>query len=178
MHQAVLQFWFEQLTPPRWFAVDPALDALIAERFAPQVAQARAGELWSWRSTAQGRLAEILLIDQLSRNLYRGKPEAFSADAVALVLAQEAVSLGVDQQLPPAQRAFLYMPYMHSESAAIHEEAMRLFDQPGLEHNLAFERQHKAIIDRFGRYPHRNATLGRVSTDEELAFLQQPGSSF
>ena len=178
MQQEVLDFWFEQLDSRRWFAADPALDALIAERFSALLAQARVGELWAWRNTAQGRLAEILVIDQFSRNIHRGKPQAFDADPVALVLAQEAVTQGADQQLAVVQRAFLYMPYMHSESALVHEQALQLFDQPGLEHNLSFERQHKAIIDRFGRYPHRNAVLGRSSTDEELAFLQQPGSSF
>ena len=178
MQQEVLDFWFEQLDSRRWFAADPALDALITERFSALLAQARVGELWAWRNTAQGRLAEILVIDQFSRNIHRGKPQAFDADPVALVLAQEAVTQGADQQLAVVQRAFLYMPYMHSESALVHEQALQLFDQPGLEHNLSFERQHKAIIDRFGRYPHRNAVLGRSSTDEEIAFLQQPGSSF
>src|SRR5690606_16060495 len=114
MQQEVLDFWFEQLDSRRWFAADPALDALIAERFSALLAQARVGELWAWRNTAQGRLAEILVIDQFSRNIHRGKPQAFDADPVALVLAQEAVTQGADQQLAVVQRAFLYMPYMHS----------------------------------------------------------------
>ncbi len=97
---------------------------------------------------------------------------------MALALAQEAVRGGFDRQLPVTERAFFYLPYMHSESAQIHQDALRLFDQPGLESNLDFERRHHAIIARFGRYPHRNAILGRASTAEELAFLQQPGSSF
>jgi len=125
-----------------------------------------------------GRLAEIILIDQFSRNIFRDTPEAFSADAVALVLAQEAIAAGADQQLETKERAFLYMPYMHSESRAIHEQAAQLFDQPGLEYNLEFEHKHKVIIDRFGRYPHRNAILGRTSTAEELDFLEGPDSSF
>jgi uncharacterized protein (DUF924 family) len=103
---------------------------------------------------------------------------AFAQDALALALAQEAVLAGVDAALQPVQRAFLYLPYMHSESAAIHDVALTLFDAPGLENNLDFEHKHKAIIDRFGRYPHRNAVLGRVSTPEEVAFLATPGSSF
>ena len=118
------------------------------------------------------------MLDQFSRNINRGEAQAFANDALALGLAQEAVAAGADRLLAPAERAFLYMPYMHSESAAIHALAVALFSQPGLEHNLDFELRHKAIIDRFGRYPHRNAVLGRASTAEEAAFLQTPGSSF
>jgi uncharacterized protein (DUF924 family) len=139
---------------------------------------AMAGELQPWREAADGRLAEIIVLDQFSRNIHRGTPRAFAADPVALVLAQEALRVGADQVLPPERRAFLFMPFMHSESPRIHETAIRLFQQPGLEANLDAALRHKAIIDRFGRYPHRNALLGRVSSDEEQAFLQTPGSSF
>ncbi|MNV66793.1 hypothetical protein D3C71_1595650 [compost metagenome] len=118
------------------------------------------------------------MLDQFSRNIQRGSPLAFAQDTQALALAQELVAGQHDAALPLQQRAFAYMPYMHSESAAIHEQAMRLFDQPGLENNLKFEVLHRDIIARFGRYPHRNAVLGRTSTAQELAFLQQPGSSF
>ncbi|MCA1772525.1 MAG: DUF924 domain-containing protein [Halomonas sp.] len=176
--QAVLDFWFEALTPAQWFKKDPKMDQAIRERFGTLHAQAGQCECSAWRQTPQGRLAEIIVLDQFSRNIYRDDARAFATDALALVLAQEAVAAGADVGLSSEQRAFLYMPYMHSESAAIHERAMELFDQPGLEKNLDFEVRHKAIIDRFGRYPHRNALLGRVSTDEELAFLKQPGSSF
>lgn len=178
MDKGVLEFWFNELEPKQWFVKDLALDAKIETRFGQLVDQARAGELFSWRANPRGRLAEIILIDQFSRNIFRDKPEAFSADAVALVLAQEAIAAGADQQLETKERAFLYMPYMHSESRAIHEQALQLFDQPGLEYNLEFEHKHKVIIDRFGRYPHRNAILGRTSTVEELAFLEGPDSSF
>lgn len=178
MYQAVLDFWFEELTPDQWYRTDPVLDGLIEERFGELVVQARAGELFRWRRSPLGRLSEVILIDQFSRNIYRGKPSAFSADGVALVLAQEAVALGMDKLLQVPYRAFLYMPYMHSESAAIHEVAVELFNQPDLEMNLEFEYKHKRIIDRFGRYPHRNKILGRKSTDEEIAFLQEPDSSF
>jgi len=118
------------------------------------------------------------VIDQFSRNIYREKPASFSNDPLALILAQTAVQLGADKDLEPDARAFLYMPYMHSESALIHVEAVRLFSHPGLERNLDFELRHKAVIDRFGRFPHRNAILGRTSTPEETAFLLTPGSSF
>ncbi|WP_422821909.1 DUF924 family protein [Vreelandella arcis] len=174
----VLNLWFNELTPAQWFKKDPEMDRAISARFGVLHAQAAQCECYAWRQTAEGRLAEIIVLDQFSRNIYRDDARAFATDALALALAQEAVAAGADAALSSEQRAFLYMPYMHSESAAIHERAMELFDQPGLEKNLDFEVRHKAIIDRFGRYPHRNALLGRASTDEELAFLKQPGSSF
>ena len=175
----VLQFWFGELETRQWFAKDAALDREISQRFGAVLEAAAHCELWGWRQTPQGRLAEIIVLDQFSRNVYRDTPKAFANDPLSLALAQEAVALGADRKLPAGpQRAFMYMPYMHSESALIHEQAMRLFDQAELADNLEFERRHKAIIDRFGRYPHRNTILGRESSDEELAFLRQPGSSF
>ncbi|MGQ4877591.1 DUF924 family protein [Billgrantia sp. LNSP4103-1] len=175
---AVIAFWFEELEPVQWFRKDAELDAQIRRRFAALHQAAAAGELWQWRDTAQGRLAEILVLDQFSRNLYRDDPRAFVQDPLALVLAQEAVARGVDRELDVSRRSFLYMPYMHSESLKIHDEALRLFDQPGLEENLRFEHLHRDILLRFGRYPHRNVILGRESSAEELTFLEQPGSSF
>jgi uncharacterized protein (DUF924 family) len=174
----VLAFWFGDLTPDDWWRKDPALDRRIADRFGPTLEAAARCELHAWRTTGRGRLAEVIVLDQFSRNVHRDTAAAFACDALALALAQEAVARGCDLELPPAERAFLYLPWMHSESALIHEEALRLFAAPGLEKNLDFERRHKAIIDRFGRYPHRNAVLGRTSTAEELEFLRQPGSSF
>ena len=176
--EAVLRFWFEETTPKQWFAVDAAFDALIAERFGALLQAASQGELAHWRDSIRGRLAEIIVLDQFSRNVYRGTAQAFAQDAQALVLAQEAVAATLDRALPPPQRAFLYLPYMHSESAVNQQQSVQLFDQPGLEDNYRFALHHRDIIERFGRYPHRNAQLGRVSTPEELAFLQQPGSSF
>lgn len=174
----ILHFWFEELSPAQHFAQEDAIDAMIRVRFGPIWQAAQHCELWEWRATPQGRLAEIVVLDQFSRHIHRGTPLAFAQDAQALALAQELVAGRHDQALAPAQRAFAYMPYMHSESLAIHTQAMELFDQPGLENNLAFEIRHREIIARFGRYPHRNAVLGRTSTPEELEFLQQPGSSF
>ena len=127
---------------------------------------------------SEGRLAEILVLDQFSRNVYRDTPRAFAQDALALALAQELVASGQDRSLPLAQRSFAYMPYMHSESALVHAQAVELFSQPGLEDTLRFELRHKEIIDRFGRYPHRNALLGRESSPEELTFLSEPGLGF
>ncbi|MBP9150630.1 MAG: DUF924 domain-containing protein [Rhodoferax sp.] len=176
--QSILHFWFTGLTPKQHFAKDDALDETIRTRFGATLEAAARCELFAWRATPEGRLAEVLVLDQFSRNVYRDTPRAFAQDALALALAQELVASGQDRSLAPAQRSFAYMPYMHSESALIHEQAVALFSQPGLGDNLRFEHAHKAIIDRFGRYPHRNAILGRNSTSEELAFLSGPGSSF
>lgn len=131
-----------------------------------------------WRETALGSLAEVIILDQFSRNIYRDKPESFAFDSMALALAQCAISRGLDNDLSEYQRVFLYMPYMHSESSLIHIEAVKLFSSVGIQSNLDFEYQHKAIIDRFGRYPHRNQILGRQSTEDEIEFLKQPNSGF
>ncbi|GAA5159243.1 DUF924 family protein [Viridibacterium curvum] len=174
----VLRFWFNEITPAQWWRVDSAFDALIADRFSSLHCAALQAELFSWRSEARGRLAEIIVLDQFSRNMHRGTPAAFAADPLALVLAQEAVAACADLELPEDERFFLYMPYMHSESQRIHAVAERLFGERAPAGNYEFELKHKAIIDRFGRYPHRNAILGRESTADELEFLKQPGSSF
>jgi len=174
----ILHFWFTELTPKQHFAKDTALDETIRARFGTTLEAAARCELFDWRVTPAGRLAEVLVLDQFSRNVYRDTPRAFARDALALVLAQELVASGQDRNLALAQRSFAYLPYMHSESARVHAQAAVLFDQPGMEDTLRFELAHKAIIDRFGRYPHRNAILERESTPEELAFLKEPGSSF
>ena len=176
--QPVLQFWFEELTPQQHFAKDVALDEAIRVRFGSTLEAAARCELFGWRGTSEGCLAEIIVLDQFSRNVYRDTPHAFAQDALALALAQELVASGKDRSLPLAQRSFAYMPYMHSESSLVHAQAVALFSQPGMEGNLNFELRHKEIIDRFGRFPHRNAILGRTATAEELAFLSEPGSSF
>ena len=175
---ATLHFWFEELSPKQHFTKDAALDEAIRTRFGATLEAAAQCELFAWRATPEGRLAEVLVLDQFSRNVYRDTARAFAQDALALVLAQELVSSGQDRSLPLAQRSFAYMPYMHSESALVHAQAVALFSQPGMEDTLRFELRHKEIIDRFGRYPHRNIILGRTSTPEELAFLSEPGSSF
>ena len=176
--QEILAFWFEELTAKQHFVKDAAVDETIRTRFGDTLEAATRCELFAWRETPEGRLAEIIVLDQFSRNLYRDTPCAFAQDALALVLAQELVASGQDRSLPEAQRVFAYMPYMHSESALVHARATALFSQPGLEGNLNFELRHKAIIDRFGRYPHSNAVLGRASSDEEMALQREPGSAF
>lgn len=178
MLQTILQFWFNEISPAQWWKVDPVFDALVAERFGAIHAQAVRAELFEWRTTPQGRLAEVIVLDQFSRNIYRGRSRAFEADTLALALAQEAVTANADAALAQEERNFLYMPYMHSESKQIHAIAEPLFKAKTPESIYNFELRHKAIIDRFGRYPHRNEILGRESTSEELAFLKEPGSSF
>lgn len=174
----VIKFWFEDIEPKQRFMKDLEFDGLIRDRFGEIHARANKGLLYTWREHPLDALAEIIVLDQFSRNIYRDTAAAFASDTLALVLAQEAVRRKLDEELNATQKAFLYMPFMHSESAEIHEIALYLFDQEGLEDNYNFEVRHKEIIDRFGRYPHRNAILGRESTAEEIEFLTQPGSSF
>ncbi|GAA4354773.1 DUF924 family protein [Kangiella marina] len=179
----ILSFWFQELQPKDWWVKSYDLDNRIAGRFGECHLAASLGELESWRRqgreySASGLLAEIIVLDQFSRNIFRDSPKAFAQDAQALTLSQLAVSLGLDSTLTDSEKQFLYMPYMHSESRVIHQHAVPLFKALGDDKGYSFELKHKEIIDRFGRYPHRNSILGRQSTDEELEFLQQPGSSF
>lgn len=177
-YKQVLDFWFDPENKEFWFSKSDEFDLELEEKFGHTLQQAMQCELWTWRETAEGRLAEIIVLDQFSRNLFRDHPASFAQDPLALSLAQEAVRLGLDQQLAPDQRCFMYMPFMHSESKIIHAQALQLFEALGNPINLDFELKHKTIIDRFGRYPHRNQILERDSTPEEVEFLTQPNSSF
>lgn len=174
----VLDFWFRDIDPKQWWIKDAVFDQTINQRFGGLLKGAAQGECYSWRSTPQGRLAEIIVLDQFSRNVYRDSPQAFAQDPMALALAQEAVAAGALAVLSSDERTFLLMPYMHSESPLIHKQAELLFREHAPDGNYQFELKHKVIVDRFGRYPHRNAILGRTSTPEEIEFLKQPGSSF
>lgn len=176
--QDIIDFWFKELEPKDWWKKSDDFDRMIDERFATALECAKHNQLAHWRQTPHGRLAEVIVLDQFSRNIYRDTAQAFAQDEMALRLSIDAVETKADLELNATEKAFLYMPYMHSESLEIHEQAIQLFAQPGLENNLDFEHKHKAIIDRFGRYPHRNQILGRESTAEEIEFLKQPGSSF
>ena len=178
MYQDVLSFWFDEVEAKSWWAVDPDFDALIRSRFGDTLRRAGQGELAAWRDAAEGRLAEIIVLDQFSRNIHRGSPLAFAHDPMALTLAQWAVAEGSQLELDSTRRNFLLMPWMHSESRAVHEVAESLFRQHASKRTCDVELRHKAIVDRFGRYPHRNEILGRDSTAEEIEFLKQPGSSF
>ncbi|WCM92947.1 DUF924 domain-containing protein [Acidovorax sp. NCPPB 2350] len=176
--QDVLRFWFEESTPSQWFAKDAAFDTAIRARFGALHRRATQAELQGWRADAPGRLAEIIVLDQFSRNLHRGSGEAFAHDGMALALAQEALAASADAALPPEQRGFLYLPFMHSESRAIQAESVALFTRLGNAQSLDFAVRHRDIVERFGRFPHRNAALGRATTAEEADFLLQPGSAF
>ncbi len=178
MYQDIIKFWFEELEPKQWWIKDALLDHLIRERYTNIYDKAIRCELFEWRTTAEGRLAEIIVLDQFSRNMYRNSPRCFAYDALALALAQEAVLLGVDEQLTPIQCSVLYLPFMHSESLKIHQVALQLYQHLGIQSNLDFEIKHQQIIVKFGRYPHRNKVLGRQSTAAEIAFLQQADSGF
>ena len=178
MYREILRFWFEEIDQSQWWAKDDDFDKLIIGRFSEVHAKATQCELFEWRVDAKGRLAEIIVLDQFSRNMFRGSALAFANDSLALALSQEAISSKADKVLSPIERSFLYMPFMHSESLVIHEVAIDLFQKNGIKNNLDFELRHKQIIEKFGRYPHRNGILGRESTTEEIEFLKQPGSGF
>jgi uncharacterized protein (DUF924 family) len=172
----IIHFWFQELTPDKWWIKSDDLDDLIKARYSALLKQAIAGELSCWRHTALGRLAEIIVLDQFSRNIYRDDYKSFAQDPMALALTQEMLNHGLDKSIPKEMRAFCYMPLMHSESRVVHEQALKVFQDFGS--NIDFEKKHKEIIDSFGRYPHRNVILNRVSTPEELNFLKGPNSSF
>ena len=178
MYQDVLSFWFNEIEESQWWVKDPAFDNYIMERFGDLHAKASQCELYEWRTNSKGRLAEIIILDQFSRNIYRDSPFSFANDQLALALSQEAIANHSNLELSPKENSFLYMPFMHSESLVIHELAVKLYQENGIKSNYDFELKHKAIIEKFGRYPHRNILLGRKSTTEEIEFLKQPESSF
>lgn len=187
--RAVLEFWFDTSNESYWFVEDNNFDQQIADKFDTIWQAAKQGECATWRHNTKdgisnqqtdlaGRLAEIIVLDQFSRNLGRGQAMAFAQDTMALVLAQEAIHQAQFNTLPAQWRQFMIMPFMHSESAVIHQRYLSFFEQLNDAITLDIELKHHAIIEKFGRYPHRNEALGRKSTAEELAFLQQPNSSF
>ena len=183
--QEVLDFWFgaEDVDRPAWFRKDAAFDAEIVRRFGALIDEALSGRLQDWAEQPRSALARIVLLDQFTRNTRRGTAQAFAGDGLALVAAKAMVATGQDRQLTPIQRGFVYLPFEHSESLAAQEESLRLFaalaaEAPGQHGLLDYARRHHAIVARFGRFPHRNAQLGRESTAEETEFLKQPGSGF
>jgi uncharacterized protein (DUF924 family) len=187
--QAVFDFWFAGTDVQRreWFQKDDAFDREIERRFGDQIAQALEGGLRQWDAEGpQAALARILLLDQFCRNVHRGTPLAFAGDHLALQAALDMIEAGDDQLLPSLQRAFVYLPLEHAEDMAMQDQAVVLFTRlaeseagnQGLAGMLDFAERHREVIRRFGRFPHRNAILGRPSTPDELAFLKQPGSGF
>lgn len=191
--RAVLDFWFGEPGTPAfgrasdsWFKRDDGFDALILDRFGATLERARRGECDAWQCTPLGALALIVVLDQFSRNTCRGRAEAFAADAQALAVARRLIDSGADRNLPsPEHRAFAYLPFEHAESRIAQRESVRLFEALARETGgtgkgsyFDYACRHAAVIERFGRFPHRNAALGRESTDEERAFLREPGSAF
>lgn len=178
MYQEIIQFWFDEIESSKWFIKDTEFDQMIIRRFSEIHHQAAQSELFSWRETASGSLAEVIILDQFSRNMFRDTPRSFAYDTLALALAQSAIAKGFDREVSQEQRPFFYLPYMHSESLLIHTQAERLYSKLGDPSSAEFEHKHKVIIERFGRYPHRNKILGRTSTAEEEVFLTGPDSGF
>lgn len=177
--EAVLTFWFEELTPKDWFSGGKEVDAAITTRFSKLHPKVAAGEYWRERAEPKLALAEVIVLDQFSRNLFRGTAQAYAYDGQALVVAQSVVARGEYIHIfAPAEQQFLYLPFMHSESRMIHKEALTLFKALDNQEALQYEEVHKAIIDRFGRYPHRNAVLGRESTPEEVDYLANTKEDF
>ena len=167
----IIEFWFSARVRPRWFSSTPRFDEEIAERFGSLWERAARGGLDGWQDTPEGALALVVILDQFPLNMFRGDARSFSTEAAAIAVTKAALVRGLDRRLPPDQRAFLYMPLMHSEVLADQELAVELYDVPGLESNLAFARHHREIVRRFGRFPHRNAPLDRPSTPEERRYL-------
>ena len=188
--QAVLDFWFGAPTSPgfgqerkEWFGKDASFDAAIRAQFGAVIESALRGELDGWSHEPASGLAQIIVLDQFTRNAFRDSARAFAGDARALSAASAMVGTRLDDALPPFMRAFVYMPFEHAQGIVMQDEAVRLFTRlataaPELAHMLDYAHKHRAIIARFGRFPHRNAILGRRSTAEELAFLETPGSHF
>lgn len=186
----VLDFWFAPPGDPEhnrtravWFKKDDAFDAEVRTRFGAAIELALAGALAGWRATADGAVAEIVVLDQFTRNAFRNTARAFVGDASALTAARALVASGADRALPGVRRQFVYLPFEHGEDLATQEESLRLFrklaqDDPALADLVAWAERHHAVVARFGRFPHRNGLLGRTSTPEEEAFLREPGSSF
>ena len=171
----VLHFWFGEYGKDDWFGGKPEFDAELGAGFADTHPAVARGEAWAWRRTPEGRLAEIIVLDQFSRQLHRGAREAFAQDKMALVLAQEAITAGADQLVDVVHRPFFYLPFMHAESLVIQDEGVRLYEALGDEEQLDYMRKHRAAIARFGRFPFRNKALGRESTAEELEYMTEQG---
>lgn len=176
--EGVLAFWFAEGRDKQWFARSEAFDAAVAEALGPWYRRALTGALEDWRRSAHGALALVLLLDQVPRQLHRGRAEAFACDARARAVAREAVDSGRDRLLTTTERLFLYLPFEHSEDPADQERAVALIAELGDAEWTRYAEQHRDIVARFGRFPHRNAALGRATTPEEAAFLQGPNSSF
>jgi uncharacterized protein (DUF924 family) len=184
----VLEFWFAPAAQALWFERNTAFDDEIRRRFATAVQTAQAGQMDSWQQSPEGALALLLVLDQFARNIHRGSAKAFLGDERARAIAGQALARGFDQQLPFHRQRFFYLPFEHSEQLADQHRAIELFtraleqaapeDREAAIEQLEYAHRHRVVIERFGRFPHRNEALGRPSTEDELAFLKEPGSSF
>ena len=171
MPQQIIDFWFADGTRKFWFNSTPKFDQELSERYQDTWEQASRGELDHWLQTAEGCLALVIILDQFPLNMFRGNAQSFASEVRSRDAATIAIEQGFDKVLPVEQLAFLYMPYMHSETLEDQKLALELFAQPRLESNLRFAHHHHAIIEKYGRFPHRNAALGRTSTDAEIEYL-------
>lgn len=169
---AVLAFWFSETAAKGWFRSTPEFDESLRRRFEPLVKAALAGRLDEWSETAEGALALVIVLDQFPLNIYRGRPESFSGEQKAREVAAAAIEQGWDESFTAKQKAFLYIPFMHSEALQDQERSVTLYREAGLQDNLRWAEHHRNIIKRFGRFPHRNRILGRPSTPEEIAWLE------
>jgi len=171
MPQQIIDFWYSDEVRPLWFNSTAEFDEALRQQYGELYRDAQAGRLQEWEKSAFGCLALTIILDQFPLNMFRGQPEGFATESEAVRIARLAVDQGFDLQLEPNQRVFLYMPFMHSENLPHQDLAVELFDKSGLMDNLRFARHHRDIIRRFGRFPHRNAILGRDSSEQELAYL-------
>ncbi|MCP5142178.1 MAG: DUF924 domain-containing protein [Chromatiales bacterium] len=169
--ESILDFWFTEPLRSHWFGAPPEIDALITERFESLWRAARDGNLDDWAQTPAGALALVIILDQFPLNMYRGEAESFATEARSRAIAAQAIAAGMDREFSTEQKLFLYLPYMHSESMADQHRSIELFTKAGMTQQLPWAQHHYRIVERFGRFPHRNAPLGRVSTPEELAWL-------
>ena len=169
--QEIIDFWYSTEISKHWFASTPRLDAEIRTRYEALWQAGAKGELDHWQDTPQGCLALVILLDQFPLNMYRNQAESFSTEAKSIAIARYALEKGFDQVLQPKHKAFLYMPFMHSEKLSDQDLSVRLFTEAGLKDNQRFAEHHRGLIQRFGRFPHRNRILGRTSTSEELEYL-------
>ena len=174
----VLAFWFEELRPEQWFKKVDAVDAVIRDRFGELYGRLAANLPPHWGETPLGCLAAVIVLDQFPRNINRDDRRAYATDAAALAIATNAIEQGFDRTLGPVERTFLYMPFQHSEERDAQARSVELFATIGEPKTLEYARRHQEIVERFGRFPHRNEVLGRASTEAELTFLEDPESSF
>jgi uncharacterized protein (DUF924 family) len=174
---SVLDFWFSARVRPLWFKSTPEFDAEVRQRFADTWQAAQRGELDLWEDSASGVLALVIVLDQFPLNMYRGRPEGFATEAAARDVARRGIARGFDGALDNSRRGFLYLPFMHSEQLGDQEYSVQLFAQPGMEDALKWAQHHRDIVQRFGRFPHRNALLGRISSAAEIAYLES-GEAF